>query len=202
MRLKWCLGVLPALAVLTAAAQPSIAPCPPEHYRAPAGAADAASLRRQIEVDARLAWQLGDTELTLIVLCSGAAAGVPFAETMIAAALAGGLLGVKQDPARARTWLERAAGRGDPGAQLALSNMYFEAEGGPARIGDAMDLLRQAAASGLPKAQLLLGLELSLGRYVPRNLDAAAVWLERAERGGEASAGKLLQELRAYRGQR
>jgi TPR repeat protein len=186
---------------IDAAAQTSdIAPCRAEHYRAPASASETARLAEQLEADVKLAYQAGDTDLALVMLCRGAAAGLPLAETMIGAVTANGQLSVKRDPAQARVWLRRAASRDYPRAQLLLANMYLEAEGGPASIEEGIRLLEAAARSGLANAQFLYGMEFVLGRYVPKNLDAATHWLRAARDGGESHAEKVLSDLEQRRG--
>ena len=196
------LALLAGLAVASAApAQTgSVAPCPLELYKVPQWAKDGDTLRQRLEADLKFAVQGGESELGLAILCAGAAAGLPFAETMLGGMTAEGRIGLKKDAALGRQWLERAAAHGDALAQYLLSNMYFSGQGGPVRIKEGMDHLRSAAHGGNVEAKYHLGAELITGSYVPRDLQAARRWLQEAANAGHPRAPAMLRELEQVMG--
>lgn len=173
----------------------SVSPCPLQQYRVPSWSKDHGVIARRLKDDLTVAYQVGDRDLAMAILCAGAAAKVPLAEMALAAMVAEGKLGLKKDPAQARMWLERAARSGDSQAQLALSNMYMSGVGGPIRIGEGMELMRAAARGGNVSAQFLYGAELYLGRYAQRDLKGALFWLRRAAGNGHGKAKETLRQL-------
>jgi TPR repeat protein len=180
----------------TATAQTgSVVPCPLERYRVPQWASDRTAFRQRLESDLKFAYQAGESDLALAILCAGAAAGEPFAEMALAAMVAEGKLGLSKDPALARRWLERAAARGDAQAQYLLYEMYLTGRGGPVRIAQAMDLLRASATSGYIEAKFMLAVQLITGDYVPRDLKAARQWLREAAQAAHPRAVRILRDL-------
>ena len=108
--------------------------------------------------------------------------------------------GVTQDPAQAVTWYRRAAAT-DVEAKFQLSRMIELGRGTAQNNGEAIALLREAAALGMLKAQLLLAFRLENGGGVKRDEAEAALWYRRAaERGDDGAMAKLAEFLAKGRG--
>ena len=62
---------------------------------------------------------------------------------------------------------------------------------------DEVELLEQAAESGVPEAQARIGLLYSTGRGLPLDYVSAHKWLNLAARAGDAAAKDLRREVAA-----
>lgn len=90
-------------------------------------------------------------------------------------------LGVERNYAEAMTWYGRAAKQGHAGAQVNLAILHDDGLGVPAPDPRrAAELFGEAAEAGSPEAQNALGRMYKAGRGVPRDLQKATIWLERA----------------------
>jgi TPR repeat protein len=196
-------GLLACLAAI----QPALAqkgpfhPCTPENYVEASPAvrtrfADTNQFKRDVQ---RLIGG-GEYQAVLAILCRGARSEVAIAEGLLGAVLAEGALAVMKDERQARYWLTRAAGRGDPDAQLSLGNFYFNGMGGPVNVPEAMRMFRLAADSGHAEAQFRIAVEYFDGRYIERNLEEAERLAESARLKGEPRAAEFVHNIRCYRG--
>jgi len=88
------------------------------------------------------------------------------------------------DIAGASVLLQRAADQGHAPAQALYSRILRQTDA----TDQALAYLRKAAAQGDLEAQFELGSMYAGGEDVPRDLDEARRWLERAARGGYRSA--------------
>ncbi len=106
--------------------------------------------------------------------------------------------GVVRDLVQARAWLEKAAANGDAQALYALGRAMDERFGpAPVDLTRAADLYRQAAEKGHPLAALRLGLALSEGAGIKRDIATAQTWLLRAYENGVPEAALALGDLTA-----
>ena len=104
--------------------------------------------------------------------------------------------GVARDLVQSRAWLEKAAAGGDAQALYALGRAMEESLGpAPADLTRAADLYRQAAEKGQSLAALRLGLALSEGLGIKRDVAAAQTWLLRAYENGVPEAALALGDL-------
>lgn len=86
-------------------------------------------------------------------------------------------LGMTQDFAEARRWLERAAAQGHAWSQYELGKMRERGHGGPADPAQALTWYEQAAAQGEGRAALRAGHLRRAGAGVTRDLQASRRWL-------------------------
>lgn len=108
--------------------------------------------------------------------------------------------------AEAVRWLERAAGRGEPRAQLVLGTMLFNGDGVTRDWVRAYALLQRSSAAGLPQASQTLA---QMDQYIPAETRQQGIALARQyeaqsqqpqnppELAGEESAGPRGTELPA-----
>ena len=98
-----------------------------------------------------------------------------------------GQLGCPVDPKRSIAWYTKAAEKGDPEAELALSGWYLTGSEGVLPQSDAEAYLwaKRAAEKGLSKAEFAVGYYGEVGIGVKQDLEFAKRWYMRA-------AGELL----------
>lgn len=93
-----------------------------------------------------------------------------------------GLLGCPIDPKRSIAWYTKAAEKGDPDAELALSGWYLTGSEGVLPQSDAEAYLwaRRAANKGNSKAEFAVGYYAEVGIGVKQDLEFAKRWYMRA----------------------
>lgn len=86
------------------------------------------------------------------------------------------------DPRRSIAWYTRAAEKGDPEAELALSGWYLTGSEGVLKQSDSEAYLwaRRAANKGLSKAEYAVGYYAEVGIGVKQDMDLAKRWYMRA----------------------
>lgn len=100
--------------------------------------------------------------------------------------------GVARDSKAAEYWLQKAAGAGDPQAQMELGYFYEAGIGAPRNMELAAHWYRLAAHAGEPEAKANLGLLYFWGEGVPQDREMAArLFREAAEKGSGKAASKL-----------
>lgn len=101
-----------------------------------------------------------------------------------------GTVGCSADPRRSIAWYTKAAEKGDPEAELALSGWYLTGSEGVLKQSDSEAYLwaRRAANKGLSKAEYAVGYYAEVGIGVKQDLDLAKRWYMRA-------AGKMSKSL-------
>lgn len=101
-----------------------------------------------------------------------------------------GQLGCPVDPKRSIAWYTKAAEKGDPDAELALSGWYLTGSEGVLPQSDAEAYLwaKRAAEKGLSKAEFAVGYYGEVGIGVKQDLEFAKRWYMRA-------AGKIYTEI-------
>lgn len=101
--------------------------------------------------------------------------------------------GTPQDDAKAVEWWQKAARGKVKWGHFALAWMHQHGRGGlRADPSVALQLYRQAAASGDPYFQLLLGQLLHRGQGFPHDEAEAKIWLDRSAASGEPYASLAL----------
>ncbi len=75
----------------------------------------------------------------------------------------------------ALSWLEKAAAQNDPPAQFMLAMVFLEQEDDQG-VGNAVQMVGQAAGVGYVPAQAFLAEAFLDGKILPRDLQAAAMW--------------------------
>ena len=101
------------------------------------------------------AYQRGAYLTALKLALPRAESGDPAAQTLVAEIYAAGL-GVRQDPAEASKWFEKAAEQGVPDAQLQFALVLLDGKLVPQDRDRAFTLMRSAAEAGKPLAQFNL----------------------------------------------
>jgi uncharacterized protein len=97
--------------------------------------------------------------------------------------------GVAQDLTRAAFWYEKAAGAGDPHAQLEIGYLYDAGIGVPKDPVRAFHWFQLAAAGGLVTAKVNLGIAYLWGEGVEKNQQAAfALFHDAAQKGNGLAA--------------
>ncbi len=135
-------------------------------------AAEDAERRHQDGLAAR---QRGDEELAFAQLLEAAEAGHGPAAFEVGIAYKDGR-GTVQDLEAGARWIDAAAARGAPRAQLLLGAAYYGAIGVERDYQRAAAYLAEAAVQGLPQGQFLLAECFSNGRGVSKNPIWAARW--------------------------
>ncbi|KAJ1680263.1 hypothetical protein EV182_000356 [Spiromyces aspiralis] len=112
-----------------------------------------------------------------------------------------GTLGCEVDAASSISWYTKAAEKGDPDAELALSGWYLTGAEPvlPQNDVEAYLWAQRAAQKGLPKAEYAMGYYTESGIGLPRgqpNLEEAMVWYKRAAQHGNKRAIQRLSELK------
>ena len=173
----------------------SVQPCSLEQYVAPSSESELSSLRNCLKEDVSFAFQAGEKDLVLSMLCQGAAAGIAGAEMLLGGAVAEGWGMFEKDEERARYWLKRATDRGDMHGALLLSVLYRMGRGGPVMGSEGISLLRASANAGNSDAQYELAAEYVRGDFVPADRGLAMRWAALAANAGHQDAKKLLHRL-------
>jgi tetratricopeptide (TPR) repeat protein len=91
-----------------------------------------------------------------------------------------GVLYWYSEPAKAVTWLQRAARKGDSEAQFWLGTGYEQGLFGVTNYRDAVDWLTKSAKQGHPDAEASLGQMYEDGEGVKQNYSMAAKWYRKA----------------------
>lgn len=93
-----------------------------------------------------------------------------------------GTVGCPVDPRRSIAWYTKAAEKGDPEAELALSGWYLTGSEGVLKQSDSEAYLwaRRAANKGLSKAEYAVGYYAEVGIGVKQDLELAKRWYMRA----------------------
>ena len=99
--------------------------------------------------------------------------------------------GVPADLKIAQSWYQKAAAQGHEQAQANYGLMLYE--GG--RRTEAMSWIKKAADRGDPRSQYVLGIELSNGDLLPRDLPRAYALMMRASSQGVPAAGQALAQM-------
>ena len=109
-----------------------------------------------------------------------------------------GNLGCIVDPRKSIAWYSRAAERGDPEAELALSGWYLTGAEGilPQSDQEAFLWAQRAAEKGLAKAEFAVGYYIESGIGTRPDLNEAKRWYLRAAEQGQKRAMARLAELR------
>ncbi|KAJ3057276.1 hypothetical protein HK097_009935 [Rhizophlyctis rosea] len=109
-----------------------------------------------------------------------------------------GLLNLPIDARRSIAWYTRAAEKGDPEAELALSGWYLTGAEGILKQSDQEAYLwaRKAADKGLAKAEYAVGYYSENGVGVRPDLEEARRWYLRASGQGNKKAITRLREMR------
>ncbi|MCS0583130.1 sel1 repeat family protein [Massilia pinisoli] len=97
-------------------------------------------------------------------------------------------IGVARDPARARTWYDKAAGYGFVPALDILGEHALAGTDGPRDPVRGISQLKEAADAGYPAAQFHLARAYYDGDAVPRDLATARAYFEAAARAGVPAA--------------
>jgi len=108
--------------------------------------------------------------------------------------------GTKKDPARAKTWFEKAAAQGHPGAQTNLGLMYAQGDGVKKDLARAKTWFEKAAAQGHPDAQACLGVIYFRGLGVKKDPVQAKTWFKKAADQGQNQAKEVLAEIQLSEG--
>lgn len=119
--------------------------------------------------------------------------GLPIAQEWCGEAYALGI-GVKKDLAKALPFLEAATQQGMPRAKYLIAHLTVTGRMIPDSPYDPFELCFDAAQSGDPDAQCLLGLMYQRGDYTTQNEDQAITWLRRAAESGQKRAISELEK--------
>jgi TPR repeat protein len=171
----------------------SVQPCSLEQYIAPTSEAKIRALRDSLKEDMRFAFQAGERELLLSILCQAAAANIVDAERMLGVLLAEGTNLIEQDEAQARYWIGRAAQQDDIVSYYWLGEFHQDGRGGPVNLAEAAGWYWTAAPRGNADAQFQLG-----GMYLAGDVTGipsfgkGAYWVARAAQLGHPQAPSLL----------
>jgi len=96
--------------------------------------------------------------------------------------------GVQKDPAAALSWFEKAAAQDHKKAVYKLLYLDIKTNGLNDYSKTQLGVLRQESASGNPDAQYFLGKMYGKGVGVPKSLDNALTWLNKATFNGVSEA--------------
>ncbi len=102
--------------------------------------------------------------------------------------------GVPADPKIAQSWYQKAAAQGHELAQGNLGLLLYEA----GKRAEALPWIRKAADRGDPRAQYVLGVELTNGDIVPRDFPRAYALMTRAASKGLPPAAKSLEQMEKF----
>lgn len=102
------------------------------------------------------------------------------------------------DPRRSIAWYTKAAEKGDPEAELALSGWYLTGSEGVLKQSDSEAYLwaRRAANKGLSKAEYAVGYYAEVGIGIKRDVEFAKGWYMRAAAQGNKRAMSRLTEMK------
>ncbi|EJD53427.1 HCP-like protein [Auricularia subglabra TFB-10046 SS5] len=109
-----------------------------------------------------------------------------------------GALTCPVDPKRSIAWYTKAAEKGDPEAELALSGWYLTGSEGVLKQSDHEAFLwaRKAANKGLSKAEYAVGYYAEVGIGVKQDIDVARKYYMRAAAQGNKRAMNRLTEMK------
>ena len=129
-------------------------------------------------------WGIGvpqDYSESLRLYEMAAALGDPSASTIAGGMYFTGKAGVR-DPFKAFSYLDFgvSSGGAPPEAASALADMYYRGEATPQDFSRAVELYKQAAASGYAEAQINLGYLYYTGRGVEQDFAQSYKWFEKA----------------------
>jgi len=96
--------------------------------------------------------------------------------------------GVSKNNITAKTWFEKAAKQGHKKSTYKLLYLEIKANGLNDYTKTQLGMLRQESASGSPDAQYFLGKLYATGIGVPKNLENALTWLNKASFNGVTEA--------------
>lgn len=102
---------------------------------------------------------------------------------------------VPQDLVKAADLYQKAADRGNAGAQNTLGQLYYNGEGVPKDLGRAAGLWQKAADQGDAFALYNLGLLYEQGKGVPKDLGTARELYQKAADQGYEPANEKLKAL-------
>lgn len=102
------------------------------------------------------------------------------------------------DPRRSIAWYTKAAEKGDPEAELAVSGWYLTGSEGILKQSDSEAYLwaRRAANKGLSKAEYAVGYYAEVGIGVKQDIEFAKKWYMRAAAQGNKRAMNRLTEMK------
>ena len=169
----------------------SLYPCELEQYQNNLSAN--APTVEQLHSDFKIAYNLGDKNLSLTILCRAAAVGSSEAEFMLGVASEEGPLRIKKNQTQARYWFHRAVKRGHLEAHYHLSLLYLEGRGGAVNSKKGIQLLHFAAQSNYAKAQSWLAYQYVKGQHLKRDLKKASYWANKAYENGYEHAKELIE---------
>ena len=101
-----------------------------------------------------------------------------------------------KDTARATTYLERSAAKGNQYAEYALGKLFFKGEDVLKDTGKALFYLERSAAQGNQYAEYTLGKLYLFGIDVPEDRERALYWLHRSAAQGNQYASRLLEHTK------
>ncbi|MES2706893.1 MAG: tetratricopeptide repeat protein [Verrucomicrobiota bacterium] len=105
-------------------------------------------------------------------------------------------LGMARDPAKARTWFERAAGRGDSDAAWAIASMLVsKAQATPAEVKEAIPWMEKAVKDGNLPALVNYGMRLATGTGMDADPTRGISMLQSALAKGSPQARIALANL-------
>ncbi|KAJ3877479.1 hypothetical protein F5879DRAFT_793711 [Lentinula edodes] len=109
-----------------------------------------------------------------------------------------GALSCPVDPRRSIAWYTKAAEKGDPEAELALSGWYLTGSEGVLKQSDNEAYLwaRRAANKGLSKAEYAVGYYAEVGIGINQDIEFAKRWYMRAAAQGNKRAMNRLTEMK------
>ncbi|KIK63839.1 hypothetical protein GYMLUDRAFT_162490 [Collybiopsis luxurians FD-317 M1] len=109
-----------------------------------------------------------------------------------------GTLACPVDPRRSIAWYTKAAEKGDPEAELALSGWYLTGSEGVLKQSDSEAYLwaRRAANKGLSKAEYAVGYYAEVGIGINADIEFAKRWYMRAAAQGNKRAMNRLTEMK------
>lgn len=109
-----------------------------------------------------------------------------------------GVMGCPIDPRKSILWYSRAAIKGEPDSELALSGWYLTGAEGVLEQSDTEAYLwaRRAAEKGLPKAEYAVGHLTEAGFGVTPNMEEAKRWYYKAASQGFPKAQERLRDLK------
>ncbi|KAG6818577.1 hypothetical protein H0H93_003849, partial [Arthromyces matolae] len=109
-----------------------------------------------------------------------------------------GTLSFPVEPRRSIAWYTKAAEKGDPEAELALSGWYLTGSEGVLKQSDSEAYLwaRRAANKGLSKAEYAVGYYAEVGIGIKQDIEFAKRWYMRAAAQGNKRAMNRLTEMK------
>lgn len=140
-----------------------------------------------------------DEQRAFELFVQAAKLGYPPSQFRLGCAYEYGSLGCPVDPKRSIAWYSRAAERGEPESELALSGWYLTGSHGVLQQSDTEAYLwaRKAAEKGLAKAEYALGYFKEVGVGSPADAEEAKRWYFKAAAQKHPKALARLQELRS-----